>query len=227
MSTQTGNNFSNNNIFNIDLSYLENCVSQLYNPNPNNQVKEYVEKVKNYYSINLNLIPNLFEFFTKSTIPQFQFWDLDLLINLTNNFYPHIPNETKQLIRQLIISLIQNELVKLYKIPYISSKFCLFIITWLKYDYPQNFSSFFNDLIKQIINVKDNDLRMKYIIFFIDLLLIFDDELIKFRHTYTEFESKKSTEIKDFIRLNCINDIISLINELLSNEQYIDDKIIN
>ena len=165
MSTQTGNNFSNNNIFNIDLSYLENCVSQLYNPNPNNQVKEYVEKVKNYYSINLNLIPNLFDFFTKSTIPQFQFWDLDLLINLTNNFYPHIPNETKQLIRQLIISLIQNELVKLYKIPYISSKFCLFIITWLKYDYPQNFSSFFNDLIKQIINVKDNDLRMKYIIF--------------------------------------------------------------
>ena len=51
--------------------------------------------------------------------------------------------------------------------------------------------------------------------------------MIKFRHTYTEFESKKSTEIKDFIRLNCINDIISLINELLSNEQYIDDKIIN
>ena len=227
MSIQIDNNISNNNIINIDLSYLENCVSQLYNPNPNNQIKEYVEKVKNYYSINLNLIPNLFEFFNKSTIPQFQFWDLDLLINLTNNFYPHIPNETKQLIRQLIISLIQNQLMKLYKMPYISSKFCLFIITWLKYDYPQNFSTFFNDLISQIINVKDNDLKMKYIIFFIDLLLIFDDELIKFRHTYTEFESKKSNEIKDFIRLHCINDIISVINELLSNEQYIDDKIIN
>ena len=227
MSINTRNNFLNKPSFEIDLSYLENCVSQLYNPNPNNTIKDYVDKVKNYYSINLNLIPNLFELFTKSAVPQFQFWDLDFLINLTNSFYPHIPNETKHIIRQNIVDLIQNQILNIYKYPYISSKFCLFIITWLKYDYPENFSSFFNDLIKQIISIKDNDLKLKYIIFFIDLILIFDDELIKFRHTYTEFEAKKSTQIKDFMRVNCTNDILSLINQLLINEEYIDNKLIN
>ena len=129
MSINTRNNFLNEPSFEIDLSYLENCVSQLYNPNPNNTIKDYVDKVKNYYSINLNLIPNLFELFTKSAVPQFQFWDLDFLINLTNSFYPHIPNETKHIIRQNIVDLIQNQILNIYKYPYISSKFCLFIIT--------------------------------------------------------------------------------------------------
>jgi hypothetical protein len=61
---------------------------------------------------------------------------------------------------------------------------------------------------------------------FIDIMLIFDDEFIKFRHTQTEYDTYRATIIKDYLRLDGINDIVYLLTQLIHNYFNLSKKLI-
>jgi hypothetical protein len=53
--------------------------------------------------------------------------------------------------------------------------------------------------------------------FIIELFLTFDDELIKYRDTYTEVEAKRSSIIKDYLRDNFVKELIKVLNQVFNN----------
>jgi hypothetical protein len=61
---------------------------------------------------------------------------------------------------------------------------------------------------------------------FIDMLLIFDDEFIKFRNTQSEFEMQRATVIKDNMRVECVTDIIFLLTQLMQNHSNLNKKVV-
>ena len=101
------------------------------------------------------------------------------------------------------------------------------MIIWLKFDYPENNSSFWNDILQNIFETQNQNEKLTKLNIVLDLLLTFDDELIKFRHTYSDFEGARSTLIKDFMRANVIAQINIVIFQIVSNEEYIEQKIIS
>lgn len=206
---------------------LEKTIPSLYtSPTQSNEITSFIEQVKSSFITDPNSIVYLFQYLSMTKVAQFQFWILDQIINLTQITYPKCSNEIKINIRSIISSLIQNSLSSFSSIQYISGKFCQCIITWLKYDYPENFQDFFKNILKQIIEENNNECKIMRISFMLDLLSTFDDELIKFRHTYTEFEAQKATAIKDYMRINTINDIVFILNQVISNESFIEAKIV-
>ena len=51
----------------------------------------------------------------------------------------------------------------------------------------------------------------------VELFLTFDDELIKYRNTYTDLEAKKANSIKDYLRENFVKDLVNMVNQVFSN----------
>ena len=210
----------------MDLPTLESMIPQLYlNPSPSPQTTQYANVVKTTILSNLDTAPVLLSYLTQTKSTHLQFFLIDLLIQVTSS-YEKLSMQTKNGFRQSIATFISSTALSITGVGFVANKLSLFIITWLKYDYPENYGSFFNDLIQLIIKSSDNVEKMKLINFLFDLLSIFDDELIKFRHTYTEFEAQRANIIKDYLRLNVMNDIIFVLNQVLSNANYIDSALV-
>ena len=58
------------------------------------------------------------------------------------------------------------------------------------------------------------------------MMVIFDDELIKFRHIQNQVLFQRSTIIKDYLRSDGINDIVSLLFQIIQNHQFLDIKLV-
>ena len=210
----------------IDLPTLEAMIPPLYlNPSPSPQTTQYANAVKTSILSNLDTSPVLLSYLTQTKSTHLQFFLIDLLIQVTSS-YDKLSLQTKNGFRQSIATFISSTALSITGVSFVANKLSLFIITWLKYDYPENYGSFFNDLIQLIIKSSDNGEKMKLINFLFDLLSIFDDELIKFRHTYTEFEAQRANIIKDYLRINVMNDIIFVLNQVLSNANFIDASLV-
>ena len=82
-------------------------------------------------------------------------------------------------------------------------------------------------LAKNIYETNDANVKLTKLNIILDLLITFDDELIKFRHTYTDFEGIRSTLIKDHMRVNVMKSINAVLYQIVSNEEYIEHKIIS
>ena len=140
---------------------LEKTIPSLYtSPTQSNEITSFIEQVKSSFITDPNSIVYLFQYLSMTKVAQFQFWILDQIINLTQITYPKCSNEIKINIRSIISSLIQNSLSSFSSIQYISGKFCQCIITWLKYDYPENFQDFFKNILKQIIEENNNECKI-------------------------------------------------------------------
>jgi hypothetical protein len=61
---------------------------------------------------------------------------------------------------------------------------------------------------------------------FIDIMLIFDDEFIKFRNTQGEFDMQRATAVKDNMRTDSVPDIIYLLTQLMQNHTNLNKKVI-
>ena len=145
------------------------------------------------------------------------------MIEVINKNYDNIPQNIKEDFRKLIINNVEHNLSTLYRNTYIIKKFCLFVITWIKYDFPTYNPNFFIDLLNLY---KNNNTRIQDLKFLIDLLLIFDDEMIKFRHTYTPYEMSCSTRIKDYLRENFIVNLNEEFAKIINKYTTFDSNII-
>ena len=209
-----------------ELSKLESIISSLYGPNPSHEVTSYCNGLKNYYLSTPSQISDLFNSFTTTANPHLSFWILDVLITIVTTSYPSLDHNTKTYIRNQLIHIINNHITCLNTLPFVANKFSLLFIIWLKHDYPEQCPSFLQDILTCIWSTQDQPTKLKKLNTFLDILITFDDELIKFRHTYTDFEGSRSTIIKDYLRVHLIKDINNVLYQIISNEQYVDFNIV-
>ena len=209
-----------------DLSKLEPIISSLYGPSPSPDIISYCDNLKHYYLSTPSQISDLFTTFTTTTNPHLSFWLLDVLITLITTSYPSLDASTKAFIRSQLINIINNHISCLNTLPFVANKFSLLFIIWLKHDYPEQCPSFLQDILTCIWNTVDQALKLKKLNTFLDVLITFDDELIKFRHTYTDYEGSRSTIIKDYLRIHLIKDINNVLYQIISNDQYVDASVV-
>ena len=214
-----------------ELLKVENFSFELYGPNPSKDISNYCENVKQFYFNNIDKIQDLIIALTKTENQHFKFWLLDIMITIIKNNYKLFPLEIKNSFRQSLLGLIYNYVNVLIEPYYVANKFSLLFISFIKNDYPEIYSNIWIDIITDLFNTQDQNLKIKKFSILLDILLTFDDELIKYSDTYNERDSERATKIKDFMReethMNDLINIINVIQQLLSNEEFIEQKIIN
>jgi len=210
----------------INLADVENLTDKLYGNQPDASLMQYAGALKENYLNNPGGFVDLFSFVINSNKQHCLFWSLDLLSSLVNSRYETFSEEMKMKFRETLIFLVENQLEKIFSANFIVNKFSVLFINWLKHDYPENWPSLFKDLINSMVNTEDQNVRMLKASLLIEILHTFDDELIKFRHTYSDYEGFRSTKIKDYMRLEAVGDCVYVINQLMTNEAHFPKKLI-
>ena len=211
---------------NNELQKLENIIFKLYEPNPSEEIKNYCNNIKNHYLLNLNNFYELFNCLSLSVNKYFQFYIIDILIEIIETKYNELTSDLKSKFLSLILETIANHIEKLYTEKFIANKFCYMIIHFLIYDFPQNNNNFFKSIHQDILNTSDNNKKILKLTIYLDIFLIFDDELVKYKHANTEFLANKSTIIKEYMRNNEIKDVLDLLFMILSNEEILKENVI-
>ena len=211
---------------NNELQKLENIIFKLYEPNPSEEIKNYCNNIKNHYLLNLNNFYELFNCLSLSVNKYFQFYIIDILIEIIETKYNELTSDLKSKFLSLILETIANHIEKLYTEKFIANKFCYMIIHFLIFDFPQNNNNFFKNIHQDILNTSDNNKKILKLTIYLDIFLIFDDELVKYKHANTEFLANKSTIIKEYMRNNEIKDVLDLLFIILSNEEILKENVI-
>ena len=211
---------------NNELQKLENIIFKLYEPNPSEEIKNYCNNIKNHYLLNLNNFYELFNCLSLSVNKYFQFFIIDILIEIIETKYNELTSDLKSKFLSLILETIANHIEKLYTEKFIANKFCYMIIHFLIYDFPQNNNNFFKSIHQDILNTSDNNKKILKLTIYLDIFLIFDEELVKYKHANTEFLANKSTIIKEYMRNNEIKDVLDLLFMILSNEEILKENVI-
>ena len=213
-----------------ELLKVESYCKELFSPNPSKEISTYCDNIKQYYLNNIDKIQDLFISLTKSQDHHFKFWLLDIMIIIVKNNYKLFSPELKNSIRQSLLGLIYNYINSLIEPLFISNKFSLLFICFIKNDYPETYDKIWTDIITDLFNTQDQNIKIKKFSILLNILLTFDDELIKYIDTYNEKDSERAIKIKDYMREEThINDLINILNviqQLLENEEFIDEKII-
>ena len=213
-----------------ELLKVENYCKELFAPNPNKEISNYCENIKQYHLNNIDKIQDLIISLTKSQDQHFKFWLLDIMITIVKNNYKQFSPELKNSIRQSLLSLIINYINILIEPSFIANKFSFLFICFIKNDYPETYDKIWTDIITDLFNTQDQNIKIKKFSLLLNILLTFDDELIKYIDTYNEKDSERAIKIKDYMReethMNDLINILNVIQQLLNNEEYIDEKII-
>ena len=211
---------------NNELQKLENIIFKLYEPNPSEEIKTYCNNIKNHYLSNLYNFHELFNCLSLSVNKYFQFYIIDILIEIIETKYNELTPDLKSKFLALILEIISNHIEKLYTEKFIANKFCYMIIHFLIFDFPQNNNNFFKNIHNDILNTTDNNKKILKLTIYLDIFLIFDDELVKYKHANTEFLANKSTIIKEYLRNNEMKEILDLLFIILSNEEILKENVI-
>lgn len=142
------------------LEEVEKMAEILYNPSANKELKEEVEKLSLIYENSPQSYIELFEYFLKTKKDICQFWIMQMLINLTNKHYSEMGSEHRSNFRQALLNLIHFYLSQGNIKNHVSNKFCQLFINWVKYDYPENYSSVFHDIMSLIYKSENDNTRM-------------------------------------------------------------------
>ena len=206
------------------LEEVEKMSEILYNPTSKKEVKEEYEKLSLLYESTPDSYIELFEYFIKTKKDICQFWILQMLINLSNKHYNIYSIDNKKNFRFALINLVNLYLSQNVIKTHVSNKYCQLFINWIKFDFPENCNSSFHDILGLIYSENNENARINILCIFNDkidllsqILITFDDDMIKFRHTQGDFEITRSNIIKDYMRDNTIKDIVDVLNQILEN----------
>ena len=211
---------------NENLLKVEQIVPQIYGPcDP--EVKNFCEEVQNYYINNYDKFNELFQCLLNTKVMHFRFWIMQTLIQLISQKYNNMANETKNNFRQFLLQMFNLDFDKLFKEYYIMQRYCLLFNKFIFYDFPENNNSIFNDILNNLYNCNDINQKLNKINLLIQIFFTFDEEFIKYPHTYSQIQISRSNKIKDFMRNNTIPNLLKVIKEILENEENIpNNKII-
>jgi len=210
----------------INLQDLEKLTSKLYEPSQDPSLIDNANRLKEAYVQNFYNFPELFDYLITTKNQNCKFWILDLLVVLLNTNYNNFTIEHKEKFREVFVFIIDNYIEIISAVKFIENKLCVLLINFIKHDYPENCPNFFELLINTIFKTENENLKLLKVNFLINLLLTFDDELIKFRHTFNDYENVRSTLIKDHMRIGEINNIALVLNQVIGNEAHMNKKLV-
>ena len=212
---------------NSNLSKIEQIVPQIYGPNCDPQVMKFCENVQKYYLENTDKFYELFQYIINTKIPHFKLWLLNTLIEIINQKYANMSNETKNNFRQTFINVFKSNFEVIFSEQFIVKKYSLLFNKFIFYDFPENNNTIFNDILTDIYNAQDINQKINKLNLFLEIFSTFNEEYIQFRHTYNDIKNKRTNIIKDYMRVNTIPNVLIVIKNILENEEYIpNEKII-
>jgi hypothetical protein len=211
---------------NENISNFEQLVPQLYGKyNP--EIVKICQEKQNYYLENNYKFEELFQFLLKTKVPHFKFWLLDTLIQIVSQKYGNMSQETRKNFRLYILNMFNSDYENIFSEPFVMNRYCLLFNKFILYDFPENNNSIFNDIINAIYNIKDGNQKISKLNLLLQIFNCFNDEFIQYRHTYDEFKVNRTNKIKDYMRINIIPNLLSVIKNILENEEYLpDEKIV-
>jgi hypothetical protein len=157
------------------------------------------------------------------------FWILEALVKIINSNYLDYSTEEKHIFREGLKYLYINSWNKYGKLVFIMNKLAYLIVMFMKFDYPENNKLMIKEYIDLSINDPKNDEeKIIKLDFLLVIFLTFDDELVKFRHTFSQFEDSRSTIIKDNMRTDpALPELIQILSSIISNKNNLPKKLIS
>lgn len=147
----------------VNLEDLEKLTEKLYGPQQDPSLILYEKSISDSYVQNYNRFSELFEFFVNTNNPHCQFWVLNCLINLVQKKYESFKTEEKANFRKIILFLFESKIDKIAATNFISVKFCLLLLNWMINDFPENWPSFFIDILGIVCSNNDDAGKIKKI----------------------------------------------------------------
>ena len=210
---------------NNQLIQVEQISKQLYGPDNNAEILKFCQQVQDHYKENTHKFEELFQALITTNNLHFKFWILDSLSQIVLNKYNSMSKETRDKFRQALLNMFNYE--KIFNESFIVNKYCTLFNNFIYYDFPENNNSIFNDILNNIYGTKDDTEKISKLNLLLQIFDIFNEEYIQFRHTYDQQKVNRSTKIKDYLRINVIQNILIVVKSILENEEYIkNDKVI-
>ena len=210
---------------NNQLIQVEQMAQQLYGPDNNAEILKFCQQVQDHYKENTHKFEELFQALITTNNLHFKFWILDSLSQIILQKYTSMSKETIDKFRQALLNMFNYE--KIFKESFIVNKYCTLFNNFIYYDFPENNNSIFNDILNNIYGTKDDTEKISKLNLLLQIFDIFNEEYIQFRHTYDQQKVNRSTKIKDYLRINVIQNILIVVKSILENEEYIkNDKVI-
>ena len=203
-----------------DLNQIETLTIELYSGKKNESFIQLSNSISNKYINTLDSFIELFLYFEKTNNQTTLFWIIDLLCKIIEtNYINNYNNNMKETFRNLLKTALVSNINTFKSYNAIANKFSYLVIIWLKYEYPENWGQIFTEFKDLALNNNKNNEELNIKVdMFVNILLIFDDELIKYRHTFDNFLDSRSTIIKDSLREDKqLVDIISFLTNILSS----------
>lgn len=210
------------------LETLENLTQSLYSGN-NQTTIELCNNIFNAYNTAITGFNELFNYFYQSSHQHTLFWILDSLSKIVNNNYHKWDNQVKALFRENLKTLFDSAYEKYSKLIFLMNKLAYLIIVFMKFDYPETNSNMIKDyLTLATVSPKNDNEKLIKIEFLTSIFITFDEELVKFRHTFSLFDDTRSTLIKDYMRNDpALIEFINLLDTIILNKDNIPVKIVS
>ncbi len=155
----------------VNLEDLEKLTEKLYGPQQDPNLTLYEKSISDSYVQYYNRYSDLFEFFVNTNNPHCQFWVLNCLINLVQQKYESLSTDEKANFRKIILFLFESKIDKIAATTFINGKFCLLVLNWMINDFPENWPSFFSDILAIVCSNNDEAGKIKKISMFISVCL--------------------------------------------------------
>lgn len=209
------------------LKEIERLTTSLYSGVKDSSIFETLEQHFVRFQSTDNGFIELFNIFFATDHQLSLFWVVDSLCKLVNSKYLTMDSNSKQMFRVCIRKAFSEGWQKYAKFTTIENKLALLIVNWLKFDYPDDWTTIFSDLSSLVFSSTSDDEKAIKLDIFIVILNTFDDELLKFRHTFDQFCETKSTQIKDHLRTDPqLIQIIEMLISIVINRATITPKIV-
>ena len=210
------------------LKRVEKLIPEYYGPNYNNETVNFINGVSEFYIQNPERFEELFNNLVTTKMKQFKLWLLNTLIQVISKKYVNFQNSTRDKFRQYLINIFSLDFEKVFDELFVIKKYCELFNNFIFYDFPENNNTIFNDILANIYGTKEINVKINKLYLLLEIFHTFNEEFIQFRHTYNEIQINRSNIIKDYMRNNTIKNLLTILEEILENEEYIqnDKKII-
>ena len=211
------------------LKKVEKLIPEYYGPNYNIETVNFINGVTEFYVANPGNFIELFSNLVSTKLKQFKLWLLNTLIQVITKNYQALKNSSKNdIFRQYLINIFSLDFAQVFDEIFVIKKYCELFNNFIFFDFPENNNTIFNDILSNIYETKDINIKINKLYLLLEIFHTFNEEFIQFRHTYTEIQISRSTIIKDYMRANTIKNLLFILKEILQNEEYLpnDKKII-
>eukprot|EP00357_Protocruzia_adherens_P001031 CAMPEP_0115003638 /NCGR_PEP_ID=MMETSP0216-20121206/18730_1 /TAXON_ID=223996 /ORGANISM="Protocruzia adherens, Strain Boccale" /LENGTH=957 /DNA_ID=CAMNT_0002369481 /DNA_START=235 /DNA_END=3108 /DNA_ORIENTATION=- len=196
---------------------LTQLITVLNNPQGSNQemYRLALDKLQQLQS-NAENWKVMWERYTTATDDATKFFTLQNLEVILKAFYKDFGDQQRHQVRNAILSIFNDHLATLDKSLLINKVGAIYCIL-LRYDYPDKWTSAFEDLFTILEAQKDSVLIDRFTFIIFSILVVFDEEMIEFVQQLAQEDRAISMRIKDHMRGSIVPKLVQMSKTILDN----------